>query len=298
MSSWIKIYNSLPTNPKHLAANAGQRCTPSWLFVCGCCYSNEHLTDGFIPTYALNALAPGTTHVEQALTRLVAESLWHVVEGGWRIHDYGDVQRSAAEIKERRESDAARKAVSRASNGRMSARSPRGHLSDSDTESGTESRSESEVLEVELRVEVEKDLRPSCAGGSRAASRAVDQTVLPEPFPEPLIPVAAAVLSMLAAVQGERGGDMPTLRGVGLAMRRFPARDHIGVAHELEHWALAGRGQRQKVADWCRTFATFLQKAPDGAPSRPASGNVVPLSPHVQRANAWQNAPEYGGRAS
>lgn len=127
MSTWVKVYNSLPAHPKTLAANAGMPCSPGWLYVCGLCYSNEHLTDGFIPTHVLGALAPGTTKCVAAVKRLVESAQWHVVDGGWLIHDYGEHQRSAGEIRDRRASDAERKASVR----KKSRRTPHGQVEES-----------------------------------------------------------------------------------------------------------------------------------------------------------------------
>jgi hypothetical protein len=93
------------------------------------------------------------------------------------------------------------------------------------------------------------------------------------------------VLTVLVAVQAERGGAVPTVRGVGLALVAYPGRDHLGVARELQHWALAGRGQRKPVKDWVRTYRTFLDGAEDAAPSRAATtqGGVDALIEQVRR---------------
>lgn len=80
------------------------------------------------------------------------------------------------------------------------------------------------------------------------------------------------VLAVLAAVQDERGGAVPTVRGVGLALVAFPGRDHLAVARDLQHWALAGRGQRKAVKDWVRTYRTFLEGAEEAAPTRTTAG--------------------------
>lgn len=146
MTTWIKVYNSLPGHPKMLAANTGMPCSPGWLFVSSACYSNEHLTDGFIPKFALPILAPGTTKLEAAAAKLVEARLWHEVDGGWQIHDYGDVQRSSDEIRERRAADAARKASSR------SARSPHGQNADS-------ARTPQGVRSVDVDVDVDVEGR-------------------------------------------------------------------------------------------------------------------------------------------
>src|SRR5215212_2057637 len=121
--------------------------------------------------------------------------------------------------------------------------------------------------------------------GAREHGR-VDQLTPPRELAQ--LPDVAArldpVLAILAAVQAERGGAVPTVRGVGLALVAFPGRDHVGVARELEHWALAGRGQRKAVKDWVRTYRTFLEGAVDAAPSRTAGPTEPrPLGPNGRR---------------
>lgn len=106
MSDWIKILNSLPAHPKIL--RAGDR--GAWLYVCGLCYANEHLTDGFIPREVLMVAAPGVKAPERLAERLVQTGLWHVAEGGWVIHDYADHQRTSTQVKETRRKDRERKA--------------------------------------------------------------------------------------------------------------------------------------------------------------------------------------------
>lgn len=123
MTTWIKVYNSMPSHPKVLMA--GDRA--AWLFVCGCCYSNEHLTDGFIARHVLPVVAPAIKNAEALAVRLVSARLWHTVEGGWQIHDYDEAQRSAEEIRGQRSRDAKRKADKRA----VSVGSPRGQIADS-----------------------------------------------------------------------------------------------------------------------------------------------------------------------
>ncbi len=118
-------------------------------------------------------------------------------------------------------------------------------------------------------------------------SRSVDPDELPPDFPTHLRPVAKGALAKLLAIQAERGGDVPTLRGVGLAIKLWPDRPHADVVDSLEHWAMAGRGREEAVKDWASTLRTFLRRTPAGAPSRPSRGRpqAVP-SPKQQRAAA------------
>jgi hypothetical protein len=111
MPGWVKVMNSLRTHPKTLAASP-EAC---WLYVCGLCWVNEHLTDGAIPTHVLPSLAPTVKRPAKAAHQLVAAGLWHPVEGGWMVHDYLDVQTSAENVRRRRRKDADRKAEERES---------------------------------------------------------------------------------------------------------------------------------------------------------------------------------------
>lgn len=120
MTTWIKIYNSMPSHPKVLAA--GERA--AWLFVCGLCYANEHLTDGFLPRHSLAILAPSVSHSttrSRLAARLVATGLWQEVAHGWLINDYVEFQRTADEIRDRRRKDRERKRDNSARNPQESA---------------------------------------------------------------------------------------------------------------------------------------------------------------------------------
>ncbi len=269
MTTWIKLVNSMPSHPKLVMA--GDRA--AWLFVCGCCYSNEHLTDGFIARHVLPVVAPGVKRPEDLADRLVAAALWHEVEGGWQIHDYSDVQRSSEAIREQRRKDAERKAGVR----EISARTPRGQTPESAAESAVESARcptgvparDTHARGEERRVEENEEQVPQT---ERPPSKPADPQVLPSGVEGELALRAQSVLDVLAVIQAERGGSAPTLRGVGLAIRRFPDRDHLRVARELEHWALAGSGQRKQVRDWPRTFGTFLDGSQAGDPTRNGEG--------------------------
>ncbi len=112
-------------------------------------------------------------------------------------------------------------------------------------------------------------------GGSeeqqRSDARAVDQDEPPSSLSQELRPATEQVLRRLTAIQAERGGSVPTLRGVGLAVVAYPDRDLDAVVSELEHWALAGHGQRRPVKDWARTYRTFLERSAAASPTRPAT---------------------------
>ena len=74
-------------------------------------WSSAHGTDGFVPEYVVPSLAPGV--VPKALSAIVRRltvvspgqenPLWHVDDGGYRIHDFLDLNPSASEVEAARE---------------------------------------------------------------------------------------------------------------------------------------------------------------------------------------------------
>lgn len=104
--NWVKVYNSLRDNPKILEVSD----SAFRLYICSLCYANEHLTDGKITKRALEIVSPGLKNAAGKARELVAHGLWIELDGGgWEIHDYTDVQRSAAQVKEIRRRDRERK---------------------------------------------------------------------------------------------------------------------------------------------------------------------------------------------
>jgi hypothetical protein len=131
--------------------------------------------------------------------------------------------------------------------------------------------------------------KPLKGGTTEVDARArsgVDQSVLPAGLPEDQHSLAETVLGLLEGVHGERGGNTPTLRGVGLALLAFPERDHVGVARELEHWTLAGTGQRKPVKDLVRLYRTFLERSPDASPAHSGGRSSGRAKSSVARRNA------------
>lgn len=114
--------------------------------------------------------------------------------------------------------------------------------------------------------------------GGRAAG-VVDQLVPPQELPTEIADRLDPVLAILAGIQAERGGGVPTPRGIGLALVAFPRRDHLAVARELQHWALAGRGQSKPVKDWVATYRTFLGNSEDADPVRAFAGRLRGVDP-------------------
>lgn len=93
--TWVKIDDQFPDHPKVLAAGPAA----AWLYVCGLCYASRYLTDGFVPAGVVSRLSD-LKRADDVATRLVDAGLWEAADGGYRIHDYLDYQRSASEVDE------------------------------------------------------------------------------------------------------------------------------------------------------------------------------------------------------
>src|SRR5215831_1543829 len=100
----VRLDHKMTAHPKIIAAAAtlgGQTALARViaLVVDGLCYSDAFLTDGYIPrgVVAQSKVTPQPLVVAHALT---TAKLWHRVNGGFRIHDYGDYNKSADEVKE------------------------------------------------------------------------------------------------------------------------------------------------------------------------------------------------------
>lgn len=89
MSSHARILTSVPRHPKFLRAGSAA----SWLWLCGVCYCQDALTDGFISKEAVFTL--GVSKPLPLAATLVEVGLWHAREDGWQIHDYLDHNNSA-----------------------------------------------------------------------------------------------------------------------------------------------------------------------------------------------------------
>lgn len=94
MNAYVKVFTSVSRNRKFVKAGPA----PSWLWLCGLLYCQEGHTDGFIPDDALPYL--GVKNAKQLAAHLVKAGLWDVEDGGWRVHDYLDHNRSADAIED------------------------------------------------------------------------------------------------------------------------------------------------------------------------------------------------------
>lgn len=74
------------------------------LWTLGLSWCCRHLTDGFVPTAAVERLAAGSRRKAATMAaELTAHELWEPVEGGWQFHDFTDHNRSGAEVREKRD---------------------------------------------------------------------------------------------------------------------------------------------------------------------------------------------------
>lgn len=103
---WVRIDDALPDHPKvaHVDDDAAM-----WLHVCGLCYANRYLTNGFIPTGQVRKL----TKSGRGADKLVKAGLWDEAEGGYQIHGYLEYQLSRDKVLAEREAAKKRMAAAR-----------------------------------------------------------------------------------------------------------------------------------------------------------------------------------------
>lgn len=93
----VRIETSVPRHPKFLKAGP----VACWLWLCGNCYCQDGLTDGFIPREVVPTLGlpVNRTMLRDAIAKLVEVRLWETREGGWQVHDYLEHNRSADHVR-------------------------------------------------------------------------------------------------------------------------------------------------------------------------------------------------------
>lgn len=107
---WAKLDDGAPDHPKFAAAGAAigrDGATIAFGFYGrGLCYTNKHLTDGFLP---LGVVKTWSDRAEKIAAALVGAALWEDASGGYRIHDFHDHNPHADEVRAKREFDRLRK---------------------------------------------------------------------------------------------------------------------------------------------------------------------------------------------
>lgn len=90
MTTWVKLDDNLPLNPKVRRVSVAAR----WSYVASICYAGNSRTDGYVPCGALS-LVDGTQRIAE---ELVSAGLWEKAADGWHIHDYLKHNRSKARV--------------------------------------------------------------------------------------------------------------------------------------------------------------------------------------------------------
>lgn len=151
MSPWVRLDDSAPDDPRLAAVGSHGR----GILVDSLCYSNRHLTDGWVPrTHVFRWAAEGSD--PEAATKLVASLLQFVVltpearEGidGFRIHqEYVGLQPTRDQVMKQRREKNLQKAVAGRLGGRKSGEARRKHAEAKAKQSEAEPSAQSEQTE-------------------------------------------------------------------------------------------------------------------------------------------------------
>lgn len=137
---WSRLDDKFPRHPKVQQAgrDLGEngRALAMSLFIEALCWSNEFLTDGYLPDAAIDGFSsvrnPDGIQTDSSRTpQEVAEALCRAGmfernEHGYHIHDFDHYNPSAASIKEKRRNDVLRKSQQKHSSAKTPAQTPRG----------------------------------------------------------------------------------------------------------------------------------------------------------------------------
>jgi hypothetical protein len=235
--TWVRYDDNWYDHPKVIETSFEAR----GFHVTATTYCGRHLTDGRLTSRQIAHLSEGRTELAQ---ELVDHRLMERDGDAWVLHDFLDYNPSRAENEAKREGAKERAAASRRTCAARAA-----HVRETPGRDGT-------------------------GKNTAKTSKKIDQDNLPDGLSAVLVARASGVLDTLRRIHADRGGNTPTLRGVGLALQAFPDRDHLVVVGELEHWALAGNGQARTIRDWVRQFRVFLERAPAATPTVTTAATV------------------------
>nr|WSZ97251.1 hypothetical protein OH820_17745 [Streptomyces sp. NBC_00857] len=290
--AWVRISDDFYDHPKF--DTAGALGTALWLASLAWC--NRNLTDGFIPRRAALRLLDfedaaeavqaarrggdrnGVTHEASyeeiapvvarfTIRRLVEAGLWQEAEGGYRIHDYLDFQKSAAQIDAERKGNAARQKAFR------ERRKPRAAAP------ADESRSSGRDGVTHAGVTPAPNPNPTAspdgeAGKQRAgagASRPADSTV--DAVPAKSVPLVDACTAA-GLVVAWRLTDAEWLKIEGLI-------DRVGIPALVEH-ARRLHAARGTPAHSARAWIKSWAGLPTGASAAPPPPETAPNLPAVR----------------
>jgi hypothetical protein len=130
--AWLRIESNFASHRKVLAAGQqlgkGAVARVIGIWTIGACYAVAHLTDGLVPRLILEDTRYDKKPTE-VIDALVAAGLLRAEGDGYRLHDFNEYNPSAADVKEKRRTDLARKRQFQ----KDSARNPNGIRADSET---------------------------------------------------------------------------------------------------------------------------------------------------------------------
>lgn len=114
--SWVKLDDAMGDHRKVKRALAKSRPAVALHFL-GILHCSRYLTDGFVEDEYVDEVLPARERAP-AITALVDQGLWTVVDGGYAIHDYLEHNPTREKVLAQRAADAARKARGRQSESR------------------------------------------------------------------------------------------------------------------------------------------------------------------------------------
>lgn len=253
---WVKVDDGFPEHHKVLragellGANGCGRVAAVWLEAM--CYSNRHLTDGFISDAVARRFHLDKNPLE--VIRVMAQKkvrLLEKKEGGWQIHDYHDYQPSKAEVEDKRGKERDRKrrvrGVSARTNDGLRAdnpRSPHGQTAESHSESQRESAYPVPSRPGPAPEDQDQEQRP--AGARHSLNRFTDEN------PRGLVKLAHSVFDDLDAGRPGSHGEPLTPDDVVEELKCRAAKAHIRYDGDRDRKALDSaevqRRRRQESA--------------------------------------------------
>ena len=224
--SWFKVDDKLHSHKK--AARAGVSAMGLWTVAGSWCA--DHLTDGFVPDYIAERLAPA--EAADLAGRLVSAGLWIVAEHdgdqGWRFNDWDEYQPTREDVESKRQTERDKKRRQRRSSTGQYEASPKESPGDNDGTPQGRPEGFTPSRPVPSRPEPKNQERVS-------RKRATNATTLPDgwkPEPEP---------ELVKAI----GGDVAARR----ELDKF-----------RDYW-IAQPGQKGRKKDWQATWRNWLRNA-------------------------------------
>lgn len=106
---WVRLDDQFPIHRRIAGLSDGA----FRLHVAAICWCARNLTDGYVAAVDVEHVSRMRRPWRQ-VDELVAAGTWHVVDGGWSIHDYLEYQPSKAQVEQERKARAERQARWRA----------------------------------------------------------------------------------------------------------------------------------------------------------------------------------------